>query len=342
MDKAGILRRPNWPGDFCAIWEAGIRPPVLPGDPCGPGARWRRQTVKTTDSCLGGFFHFGLEQGWDLAGTPVARLVTKDRVQPYLAYLAERNAPATVLHRIIGLERGWAVLAPKSNRALLRLIIADLEEHFEPASKRERLQETAALVALGRQLMSDAKAHRGNHCMRRAVLFRNGLKTALLARRPIRLRNLSMMLIGQHLVKVGGIWRMRFAGHEVKNGKSIDVMFPEDLVEDLELYFSTFRLYLARSKYTGTALWVSAESAQLSPVSINQQLCKVTKDAFGLSISPHLFRDCAATSLAVHAPEIVQIAHLILGNTYAVMEKHYNLARVVEAGRHVYAALGLD
>jgi hypothetical protein len=80
----------------------------------------------------------------------------------------------------------------------------------------------------------------------------------------------------------------------------------------------------------------------LSAVSINQQLCRLTKDAFGLPISPHLFRDCAATSLAVHAPELIGIAHLILGNTYAVMEKHYNLARVIDAGRHFYGALGLE
>jgi hypothetical protein len=66
---------------------------------------------------------------------------------------------------------------------------------------------------------------------------------------------------------------------------------------------------------------------------------KWTKRAFGLPISPHLFRDCAATSLAVHSPEDVQIAHLVLGNSYAVMQKLYNLARVVDAGRHNNAAL---
>jgi hypothetical protein len=52
-----------------------------------------------------------------------------------------------------------------------------------------------------------------------------------------------------------------------------------------------------------------------------------------------LFRDCAATSLAVHDPDQVQIAHHILGNSYAMMEKHYNLARMTDAARHYHAAL---
>ncbi len=342
MDKTVILRPADWPTELRTLWEAGTRPPILPNDPCGAGARWRRQTVKTTEASLGCFLYFATERGWDITGPSLTRLVTKERVQPYLSCLAERNSPATVLHRCIGLERGWAVLAPKSNRSLLRLIIADLEDHFEPASKRERLQETAALLGLGRRLMDAARGQTGRYPFLPEVQFRNGLKTGVLARRPIRLRNLSMMLVGRHVVKVGGIWRMRFEGYEVKNGKPIDVVFPEDLVEDLEHYISMVRPVLAGARYKGTALWVSAMGNPLSPVSINQQLCKVTRDAFGLPISPHLFRDCAATSLAVHAPELVQIAHLILGNTYSVMERHYNLARVVEAGHHFYATLGLD
>jgi integrase/recombinase XerD len=326
----------------CTLWEAGIRPPILPGDPCGAGGRWRQQTVRTTESSFGRYLHFARKQQWSLQDEPVARLVTKPRLQAYMAELVAGNAPATVLNRIIGLERGMAVLAPKSNRALLRLVIADLEEHFDPVSKRERLQETAALVALGFSLMAAAELNRNSYRKRVAAQFRDGLMIAFLARRPLRLRNLSMMLIGQHLKRVGGLWRLRFERHEVKNNKPIELLFPEDLVEALERYLKDFRPILEGQRHAVQALWVSGQEQQLCPVSIRQQLCDRTEQAFGLPITPHLFRDCAATSLAVHAPEIVQIAHLVLGNTYAVMEKHYNLARVVDAGRHVYDALGLD
>jgi hypothetical protein len=40
-----------------------------------------------------------------------------------------------------------------------------------------------------------------------------------------------------------------------------------------------------------------------------------TKRAFGRPINPHLFRDCAATSIAIHDLEHVRIATSILGHT---------------------------
>jgi integrase/recombinase XerD len=342
VDDRLILKRPEWPLPLRAAWEAGIRPPVLPNDPCGAGGRWRSQTVLTTEASVGRYLQFAFGHGWPVTNEPLARLVTKSRLQAYLAHLAEVNAPATVLHRIIGLERGMAVLAPRSNRSLLRLVIADLEEYYEPASKRERLQESAALVELGFELMAAAMTSRSRSKRKIAVIFRDGLIVVFLARRPLRLRNLAMMQFGRHLELVNGIWRIRFRDHEVKNKKPIDLHFPEDLVEPLLRYQRDYWPELAGTDYQGKAVWLSTLEKQMSPVSIRQQLCAATQKAFGLPISPHLFRDCAATSLAVHAPEMVQIAHLILGNTYAVMEKHYNLARVVDAGHHIYAALGLE
>jgi integrase/recombinase XerD len=104
-------------------------------------------------------------------------------------------------------------------------------------------------------------------------------------------------------------------------------------------YLEVHRRIIADGRYDGDALWVSARSQPQSAITIRHQLCKWTEEAFGLPITPHLFRDCAATSLAVHSPEEVQIAHLILGNTYAVMQKHYNLARVVEAACTYHDAL---
>ena len=342
MVEVGIVKVADWPLALRLSWEAGIRPPVLPNDPCGAGGKWRKQTVDTTAASVGRYVHFGRTQDWPIDRESLEKLVTPSRLSLYLAHLAKHNAPATVLHRIVGLERGLAVMAPKAKRALLRLVIADLENHFEPASKREKLQESAALAALGVRLMEDVKAGDFKNPRKSASVYRDGLQTAFLARRPLRLRNLSMMVIGRHIVKTGGVWRIAFAGHEVKNGKPINVLFPEDLVEPLEIYLAKYRLDLAGSNYTGNGLWVSYCFRQQAPGSIRDQLCKRTEDAFGLPITPHLFRDCAATSLSVNAPEIVGIAHLVLGNTYAVMKRYYNLARVVEAGRHFYSALGLD
>jgi integrase len=68
--------------------------------------------------------------------------------------------------------------------------------------------------------------------------------------------------------------------------------------------------------------------------SLQLQLVHHTRIAFGRPINPHLFRDCIATSIAIHDPKNVRMAATILGhNSFATTERHYNLARTLEAGR---------
>jgi len=336
--KVGILHRHDWPKSYLALWEAGIRPPLLPGDPSGAGATWRSQTINTTAASLGRWIFFLREQdGFDEGASP-EQLVTPDRLRAYLEHLAGHNRPATVLHRIIGLERGLAVLAPGSDRSLLRLIISNLEKDYDAVSKRERLQEAAALVELGFALRQRGVA-KGIGRLRNSTLFRDGLQISLLAMRPLRLKNFSAIRIGRQLIPHGTSWAFDFKGHEMKNHRPIDPIFPEKLVGPMKDYIEIHRRIIVDGRYDGDALWVSSRSQPQSAITIRHQLCKWTKEAFGLPITPHLFRDCAATSLAVHSPEEVQIAHLILGNTYAVMQKHYNLARVVEAACTYHGAL---
>ncbi len=53
-----------------------------------------------------------------------------------------------------------------------------------------------------------------------------------------------------------------------------------------------------------------------------------------MPLNPHLFRDCAATSIAIEDPEHVRISASILGHaSLATTEKYYNQARTLEAGR---------
>jgi integrase len=52
----------------------------------------------------------------------------------------------------------------------------------------------------------------------------------------------------------------------------------------------------------------------------------------GQPINPHLFRDCAATSVAIDDPAHIGIASRLLGHrTGSTSERYYNQARSVEA-----------
>jgi integrase/recombinase XerD len=75
--------------------------------------------------------------------------------------------------------------------------------------------------------------------------------------------------------------------------------------------------------------------ARLADVSnVYETIVGRTGTAFGQPVNPHLFRDCAATSIAIEDPEHVRIASQILGHrSTATTERYYNQARIVDAAR---------
>ena len=70
-------------------------------------------------------------------------------------------------------------------------------------------------------------------------------------------------------------------------------------------------------------------------------LRKHTAERFGQSLSPHLFRDCAATTIATDDPGHVAIIPSILGHTTSrTAERYYNHAGMIDAGRRVQELIG--
>jgi integrase len=60
---------------------------------------------------------------------------------------------------------------------------------------------------------------------------------------------------------------------------------------------------------------------------ITQRVKAVTRGHLGRGVSPHLFRDCVATDIAIHDPGHIGIVKTILGHaTLATSEKYYNQA----------------
>jgi len=74
--------------------------------------------------------------------------------------------------------------------------------------------------------------------------------------------------------------------------------------------------------------------------SISYWVKRHTKEVFGAPINLHLFRDCAATGVAIAAPENIDVVTAILGHTkIATSEKFYNQARRIDAGRRFQKTL---
>ena len=57
-----------------------------------------------------------------------------------------------------------------------------------------------------------------------------------------------------------------------------------------------------------------------------------TREAFGKAMNPHLFRDAAATTLAIVDPEHVRAAAPVLGHrNFGTTERHYIQAKGLQA-----------
>jgi hypothetical protein len=85
---------------------------------------------------------------------------------------------------------------------------------------------------------------------------------------------------------------------------------------------------------TDDALWISKDGSPCSEKTFANIIRKHTSGPDRLALSPHLFRSCAATSVAVAAPGSVDIIPAILGHgSPRTGERYYNLASSLEASR---------
>jgi integrase/recombinase XerD len=328
----------DWPALDHELWEHALQDGDLFG-PTTPAIRWRPRTVQTVAEGYGYAVAWLARNGLlDHSQSPEARW-PKDRLRRYMEDMEARLSSATVQNRLISLERALAALVPRSDRAILRAAIRNGTTRPDHADKRRRLQDPARLVELGLELMSDAERGRHENPRRNAVIYRDGLEIAMLAMRAFRKGNFAGIRVGTHLVHQREGWWLCFPREETKTDQLIEVPFPQELVRALERYLAHYRPLLAGDRYRGDRLWVSYRFGPQSAHTLQLNLVRHTQAAFGRPVNPHLFRDCVATSIAIHDPENVRMAATVLGHrTFASTERHYNLARTLEAGRS-YAAI---
>ena len=330
----------QWPSPDRNLWARAIEHcELFPGT---PAAAWRPRTIECVAEGYGYALAWLAQKGLLVDGSGPAARWEPDRLRDYIEDMRARVRPVTVQSRVIALERALAVLAPLSDRSVLRVAIRNLKTTPDHARKRIRLQDTARLVDLGFKLMADAERGHHKNARKNASVYRDGLQIALLALRPFRKGNFTGIQIGTHLVSQRDAWWLILKSHETKTHRPLEVPFPEQLISALVRYLEYYRPLLAGDRYSGDRLWISYFFRPQAAHSIQLKLVDRTKTAFGRSINPHLFRDCLATAIAIHDPDNVRMAATILGHgRFATTERDYNLAHTLEAGRS-HASVVLD
>jgi integrase len=266
--------------------------------------------------------------------------ITPDRVRAYAKHLEGENASGTVIARLIELKVTADVMDPGRNWSWIYRLITSIRARGKPARpKRHRLVHSARLKDLGLDLM--AQAENEVTTLRRFRVFRDGLMVALLASRQLRLRNLAGLILDRTLVQRGDGWWIQIPAAETKTRDPIEVPWPEMLVPHLQTYLADHRSGIAALRGSRSdALWLSMYGPPMTDNGIYDRIVARTHEGLGQPINPHLFRDCATTSIAIDDPKHVGIASRLLGHRDgSTAERYYNQARSVEASRRMQKSL---
>lgn len=308
-------------------------------DEQGRAANWSPASQHDAQYLYGYWLRYLTEKEPDLLLEDLGSRVTPARIQSFVSDLKTHVSPVTVVIYVDHWLMALRVLAPEQDWQHLTKLVRHLKQSVTPNSKRHRLVETARLYQLGLDLMGPVEgvsSYKNMHC---AVRYRDGLMIALLAARPLRRRTFTLIRIDEHLQYDGHSYYLSFRDYEIKNKRPAEYSIPTELNPYLAEYLKTIRPLFPRAD-THTGLWCSMAGQALSSSAIYSAICKRTKVAFGHPVNLHLFRDCAATSLATHAPESVLAGVEILGHTDTrALYTHYIHAQTQQAGKAYQAHL---
>ncbi|MEQ1523820.1 MAG: site-specific integrase, partial [Aestuariivirga sp.] len=266
----------------------------------------------------------------DLGGSS-ASAVTPDLVSGYVAELKRRVASVTVHGSIAKLRRMTQVLDPAAEFKWLHDMENDLALDMIPASKFDRIVESENIVLAGLTLMEEAMQVKKRTALQQALAYRNGLMITLLALSPIRLKNFSSLTLFGNFIRTGADWSIALSAKETKERRPDERPIPPFLTQYINAYLDIYRPKLG---YPGNELWVGLYGKPVSYLGVERIVIETTRQTLGISISPHLFRACGASTAYMHGANNPNLASALLNHRDPkITQDHYNRSRSAFYGR---------
>lgn len=315
-----------WPEIDRIAWEdANRQGDLLEGQ--GPAARWTAKTRASGRKAYGCWLRHLHDRGHLGDPASIGGRLTRDNLRGYIDKLRASRSTNTVLTRLRHLSMAVAAMDLDADRTLLNHAIGRLTSLARPArDKRPKLVSPVVLFDLGWKLMTEWQSRQGHDPRLNAMDYRDGLMIAFLALCPIRVANLAAMTIGRHLTFAGGGARIQFAAVEMKGNRALAFDLPEILREPLDRYLREIHPVLYAGPLETPPLWPSLarRQPQMTAHGIYTRMTQVTEKHLGFAISPHLFRDAAATFITELAPEHARMAAAVLQHrSFATTSRHY-------------------
>lgn len=329
----------DWPDTDRQAWNTAITPASLFGEG-GTAAHWAAVTLRGYRAAYGRWLRFLISQDWFDAQAPFTLRAQPDRVTAYVGSLKGRVSPLSVWSYLSNLHNIHYRVAPDHDWSWLRDIVNRLHlrigpRHIPPG----RLRPIDELFRAGMAAMDRAEAEGPEPRLRDSVHYRNGLMVSLLAGTLLRVKNFAGLEFGHSLIRLSDDYLLVVPSVEVKNQQDIEQPVIGRLTPYLDRYSEHHHPRLRQGR-EGKHLWINQYGGIMKPHAVGKTITKVTGNLVGAPISAHLFRHCAATTIAIEDPEHAMIIRAVLAHAcIETAERYYNRASIAEAGRRHAATL---
>ena len=331
----------DWPATDRQTWDAAITPASLFRNG-GTAAHWAAVTLRGYRAAYGRWLRFLVSQDWIDALASFDSRAKPHRVAAYIESLEGRVSPLSVwgylssLHNIhyrLAPDHDWSWLCDIVNRLHLRVG----SRHIAP----DRLRPIDELYRAGIAAMDRAEAEGAEPKLRDSVHYRNGLMVALLTGTLLRVKNFAALEFGRSLIRQSDGYLLSVPVAEVKNRQEIEQPIIGRLTPYLDRYFAHHHPRLLQGDES-RHLWINQYGGVMKPHAVGKTITEVTGKLVGAPISAHLFRHCAATTIAIEDPEHAMIIRAVLAHAcIETAERYYNRASIAEAGRRHAATLAV-
>lgn len=251
-----------------------------------------------------------------------AERVTLTTVEDYVGYLRQNCRETTVSIEIQRLFLVMRALYPSTDWKWVNRICRRIAREARPMKHPE--VHTPDLYALGLFLMDSAMEKASHQGITKSCAFRyrDGFLIALLVEAPIRRGALSRLTIDAHLAKVNRRWLVKVPAKFTKTKIPQDFQLSERLTGYLDAYLHEIRpAFPGADGHSG--LWPYIDRPMTDRM-IWRRVVKRTRAGLGVAVSPHRFRNAAATFLTMQDPANAYAARDLLGHKSLNMtQKHY-------------------
>lgn len=285
---------------------------------------------------------YGRWLGWLSKAHPAALLeppterFTQDRLSGWLEDLSHISPVSqhmfvrATLHVLESAnpKRDWGVQA----RAVKWLDVK--AKNHQSSRKQGRVVSSVVLLEAGLRY-AGPEADSASTALKAAKFRRDGAMVALLALMPMRRRAFIELELGTSFEVAKHQITVRLSGDMTKNGLPWEAPVPKVLEPVLRRYVEDVRpWFLSRGNQSHDVFWVDNRGAPYVANYFGHRIGQITRHLTGVSISPHLFRDAAATTLSRSSPKDARLIRPLLAHaSFGIAERHYIQACTIEVGR---------